>query len=387
MCPSFRATRDERDVTRGRANTLRLAITGQIDGGLGSDAMAETMGFCLSCKACRRECPTGVDMARMKIEVLAARRAARGARVAERIIGDLPRYAPYAAKVAPVINMVGRIEPLRRMAQGWTGIAARRPLPKWSARPFRDWEARDSAPDVLLFADVFNRYFEPENLRAAVRVLRAAGLRVAVARDRSGRALDCGRTRLAVGDVTAARSEARRVIKATRDAVARGVRVVGLEPSSILTFRDEFLALCPGPEAKALAKAAQTFEDCLMEQDPLALRALGATIYVHGHCHQKAQGALTPMLDLLARVPGAEVTLIDSGCCGMAGAFGYGADTIELSEKIAEQDLFPALRAAPDAAIVVADGTSCRHQIADGMGRTALHLARLLDDLLLENPA
>lgn len=382
MCPSFRATRNERDATRGRANTLRFAISGQMPGGLTSDAMAATMKYCVSCKACRRECPTGVDMARMKIEVLAARRKENGLTLADKLVGYLPRYAPKAAKVSWLMNLRNKIGPVRRLAEGLTGVSRRRNLPVWSSNPFRDDEVQDTDPDVLLFADVFNRYFEPENLRAAVRVLHAAGGRVAVAQDGSGTALDCGRTLLAVGCVDDARAEARRAIDATRDAVAKGIPVVGLEPSSILTFRDEFLALCPGSQAQALAEATHTFEEFLAKRPDLPLKPLSRPIYIHGHCHQKAHDAVTPILDLLKRVPNTEVHMIESSCCGMAGAFGYAPDTIDVSLKMANVDLFPALEAAPEDAIVVADGTSCRHQIADGTPRRAMHVARLLDHAL-----
>ncbi len=382
MCPSFRATRNERDATRGRANTLRFAISGQMPGGLTSDAMADTMKFCVSCKACRRECPTGVDMARMKIEVLAARRKERGLSLSEKLVGYLPHYAPKAAKFAWVMNLRNKIGPVRKLTEKLTGVSHRRDLPVWSNNPFRDNEAQDANPDVLLFADVFNRYFEPENLRAAIRVFRAANLRVAVARDGSGQALDCGRTLLAVGCVDEARAEAQRVIDATKDAVANGVAVVGLEPSSILTLRDEFLGLCPGENAAALAKATHTFEEFLAKHSDLPMKSLDKPIYVHGHCHQKSHDAVSPILDLLKTIPGAEVNLIESGCCGMAGAFGYAPETIDVSLKMANLDLFPALEAAPEDAIIVADGTSCRHQIADGTPRRAMHVARLLDHAL-----
>ena len=179
-----------------------------------------------------------------------------------------------------------------------------------------------------------------------------------------------------------ARIEAQRVIKATGDAVAKGIPVVGLEPSSILTFRDEFLALCPGKDAQALADASKTFEEFLVERPDLPLKPLDRPIYVHGHCHQKAHDAVTPMLDLLKRIPDAEVKMIESSCCGMAGAFGYAPDTIDVSLKMATLDLFPALDAAPENAIIIADGTSCRHQIADGTPRRAQHVARLLDQAL-----
>ncbi|WP_253276910.1 FAD-binding and (Fe-S)-binding domain-containing protein [Ruegeria sp. 6PALISEP08] len=314
MCPSFRATRNERDVTRGRANTLRFAISGQMPGGLSSDAMLDTMKYCVSCKACARECPTGVDMARMKIEVLSAKRKKDGLTLADKLIAYLPRYAPIAAKVAWLMNLRNKIGPSRKLLEGPTGISARSDLPVWSSAPFRDAEAQDNDPQVLLFADVFNRYFEPENLRAAVRVLRATGLRVAVARDkRSDRDLDCGRTLLAMGCVDEARHEAQRVIDATQEAVAKGVPVVGLEPSSILTFRDEFTGLCPGSEADSLSDATHTFEEFLANQPDLPLKPFDRPIYVHGHCHQKAYDAVTPMLDLLKRIPGAQVHMIESG--------------------------------------------------------------------------
>ncbi|KIC47284.1 lactate dehydrogenase [Ruegeria sp. ANG-S4] len=379
MCPSFRATRNERDATRGRANTLRFAISGQIPGGLASDAMIEAMKYCASCKACARECPTGVDMARMKIEILSAKRKKDGLKLADKLIAYLPRYAPKAAKLAWLMNVRNKIKPIRKLLEKPTGIASQRDLPIWSSTPFRDDEAQDSDPQVLLFADVFNRYFEPENLRAAIRVFRALGLRVAVARGPSGRALDCGRTFLATGCVDEARAEAKRVIDATRDAVAKGVPVVGLEPSSILTFRDEFLALCPGEDAQSLSDVTHTFEEFLVEQADLPLKPVNRPIYVHGHCHQKAHDAVAPMLALLKRIPDAEVHMIESSCCGMAGAFGYAPDTIDVSIKMAQLDLFPALDAAPADAIVVADGTSCRHQIGEGTERQAIHVARLLD--------
>ena len=382
MCPSFRVTRNERDATRGRANTLRFAISGQMPGGLTSDAMADTMKLCVSCKACRRECPTGVDMARMKIEVLAAQRKKHGLSFADKLVGYLPKYAPKAAKVAWLMNLRNKIGPVRILTEKLTGVSHRRDLPVWSSNPFKDDEAQDTRPDILLFADVFNRYFEPENLRAAVRVLRAANLRVAVAQDGSGVALDCGRTLLAVGCVDEARTEAQRVIGATKEAVANGIPVVGLEPSSILTFRDEFLGLCPGPEAEALANATHTFEEFLAKQPDLPLNPLGRPIYVHGHCHQKSHDAVSPMLEVLSKIPGTSVNMIESSCCGMAGAFGYAPDTIDTSLKMANLDLFPALETAPKDAIVVADGTSCRHQIADGTPRRAIHVARLLEQSL-----
>ena len=385
MCPSYRVTRNERDATRGRANTLRLAISGQIGAdALTSDAMADTLKLCVSCKGCRRECPTGVDMARMKIEVLAARQKKYGLRLGDRLVGYLPRYAPLAARLPWAMNARNWLPGVKSLTEGITGFSRRRDLPAWSARPFRNDEAADDNPDLLLFADVFNRYFEPENLRAAVRVLRAAGLKVATATDPdSRRDLDCGRTLLSVGLVEEARAEAQRMIAATKPFVERGIPVVGLEPSSLLTLRDEFPALCPGPEASALAGQAFLLEEFLVQREiSLPLKPMVNPIYVHGHCHQKAHDAVSPVLQVLGMIPEAEISLIETSCCGMAGSFGYGADTIDVSLKMAELDLLPAIRRAPDDAIIVADGTSCRHQIRDGVDREPLHVARLLEHVL-----
>ena len=282
MCPSYRVTRDERDVTRGRANTLRLAITGQLGpNALTSDEMAETLSLCVSCKACRRECPTGVDMARMKIEVLAARARKRGLSPHERLVGYLPRYAPYAAKLPWLFNLRDRLPGAAALSEAIAGFSARRtpptlaqrlvqgsisPLPRCGggrggAQPRTPptcplpARARDPSPasgggegrDVVLFADTFNRYFERENLDAALAVLAAGGYRVHVATpvDGSSRPLCCGRTFLSVGKVDEARAEAERVLAALEPFVARGVPVVGLEPSCILGFRDEIPAIVP----------------------------------------------------------------------------------------------------------------------------------------------
>jgi Fe-S oxidoreductase len=403
MCPSYMVTRNERDVTRGRANTLRLAITGQLGpDALTSDEMAETLRLCVSCKGCRRECPTGVDMARMKIEVLAARAAKYGHTLHDRIVGWLPRYAPYAARLAPLLNARNRVGAAARLAERYGGFSARRSLPQWRRDWFRDVDGRDKvytragqrpdpgaghdgAGEVALFADTFNRYFEPENLTAARDVLTAAGYRVHLAKPtgRSRRPLCCGRTFLAVGRVDEARREAERVLAAVAPLVARGVPVVGVEPSCILGFRDEVPAMIKGEDAKRLAAHALTFEEFLAREaaagrlklplGPIAKRAL-----VHGHCHQKSFGAFDAVGTVLKLVPDLKVETIESSCCGMAGAFGYGADTIDVSLAMAEFSLLPAVRNAPDDALIVADGTSCRHQIHDGTGREALHVARVL---------
>ncbi len=392
MCPSYRVTRNEVDLTRGRANTLRLALTGQLGSeGLASDAVAEAMALCVSCKACRRECPTGVDMARMKIEHLAARSAVRGMSLRERLVAEMPRYAPWAARLAPLANLRNRVPALRRLGERVAGLAASRPLPAWTRRPFRDAEA-GGAPgprgDVLLLADTFNRYFEPENLRAAVRVLRAAGFRAVVAGD-GGRPLCCGRTYLSAGQVERARAEAARTLAALSEGTAvgpdgavvsrAGLPVVGLEPSCLLTLRDEFGSMLPGEATAALAGRALLIGEFLAREKPELAWRLDGVAHVHGHCHQKSFGAFPDALATLGMVGGLDVRPVESSCCGMAGAFGYQAETQAASRAMAEAGLLPAVRAAGPADLIVADGTSCRHQIADLAGREALHSVRVLD--------
>ncbi len=396
MCPSYRATREEQHVTRGRANTLRLAISGQ----LGPDAftsaeMKETLDLCVSCKACRRECPTGVDMARMKIEFLSHYHARHGLPLRAKLIAYMPHYAPYAARLAPLLNLRNRIGLLARLSEPIIGISARRSLPKWH-RPWRE-RGEPAAPeevvgdglDIVLLADTFNRYFEPENLRAADHVLTAAGYRLhrVAAADR-GRPLCCGRTFLSAGLVEDARREARRFAEAVAPFVERGARIVGLEPACLFSLRDEFSALLPAALVKPIAEAAQLFEECLAGDLPSGKVALpfkdqgGRVAHLHGHCHQKSFGVMGAVETVLKAVPGLEVKPIQSSCCGMAGAFGFEADKIEVSLAMAELSLFPALRKAGQGDLIVADGTSCRHQIADGLGREALHVARVLDAAL-----
>ncbi len=382
MCPSYRVTRNERDVTRGRANSLRLAISGQLGpGALTSDAMAETMKLCVSCKACKRECPTGVDMAKMKTEVQAARLAKHGLSLHDRLVGYMPRYAPLAAKAPWLMNLRNRIPGVAKLTEGLTGFAASRDLPEWSANPFRDAEATDPDPDVILFADAFNRYFEPENLRAALRVLRAGGLKVQVATPADGkRPLDCGRTLLSVGLIDEARAEAERLVASLEPHMDAGVPVVGLEPSSLLTMRDEIPVLLPGDRADALAQNAMLLEEFLIRhQIELPLKPIGQKILLHGHCHQKAHQVMPDVQAALALIPEAQIDVVETSCCGMAGAFGYGRDTVDVSIKMAEANLLPAIRTADHDTLIVADGTSCRHQIADGTDRSAVHVARVFE--------
>ena len=390
MCPSYRATRDEKDVTRGRANTLRLAISGQLGpDALASDEMADTLKLCVSCKACRHECPTGVDMAKMKIEVLAARAARHGLSLRDRLVGYLPHYAGLASRLASLANLRNNSPLLRKLLEKFAGISAQRALPEWRRDVFRsDVEAVGPADgrEVVLFADTFNRAYERENLDAALRVLVAGGYRVHIPRPADGgRPLCCGRTFLSAGLVDNARAELDRLVATYAPFALRGVPIVGLEPSCLLTLRDELLSLRSDAAAKSVSAHALLFEEFLVREAEagrlrLPLGPIAAKALVHGHCHQKSFGAFKPVEQVLRLVPDLNVETIESSCCGMAGAFGYGADTYQASMDMAELSLLPAVRRADAATLIVADGTSCRHQIKDGAGRGALHVARAGDE-------
>ena len=389
MCPSYRVTRDERDVTRGRANTLRLALSGRLGkDALFSDEMAETMKLCVGCKACKRECPTGVDMARMKTEVLYQRGQKLGFGLRARLIAEMPRYARVAVALRGLIGLRNRVPALAALGERITGLARGRSLPLFRGDFFRDAEVgRAASPGkagkVILFTDTFNRWMEPEIPRAALRVLRRAGYEVITAHA-PGRPLCCGRTYLAAGMIDRARAEARRTLDALLPHVRAGVPVVGLEPSCLLTLRDEFLTLLPGDEARLVSENAFMFEEFLTREARagrlnLPLDHQGRIARVHGHCHQKAAGVMGDMAQALALIPGLDRRDIESSCCGMAGAFGYQAETIEVSRSMGELSLLPAIRAADPGDLLIANGTSCRHQIADGTGRRALHIAELFD--------
>jgi FAD/FMN-containing dehydrogenase/Fe-S oxidoreductase len=412
MCPSFRVTGNERDVTRGRANALRLAISGQLgQAAFASEAMLETMKLCVSCKGCRRECPTGVDMAKMKIEVLAAANRRRRLPLGDRLIAYLPRYAPLAARVAPLLNARNSIPGAAWLMQRVTGLSSQRQLPRWQRRPFQLRPANGALPrgggnsvepagqvgEVVLFADTFNTYFEPENLEAGVELLRRLGYHVNVlaaappASPRSARPLCCGRTFLSAGLVDAARAEARRVLAAAAPFVERGIPIVGLEPSCLLTLRDEFAAMLPGAETLRLARQALLLEEFLAREvaagrlaGPIGVQQ--GRLLLHGHCHQKAFAAMAAVEQALALVQGLQVTTISSSCCGMAGAFGYAAETREISLAMAELSLLPRVREAEPDTLIAADGFSCRHQIQDTTGRTAVHVARILRDAIASKP-
>jgi Fe-S oxidoreductase len=389
MCPSYRATGDEQHLTRGRANTLRLALSGQLGpDALASDEMRETMALCVSCKGCKRECPTGVDMARMKIEFLHHYRQRHRLSARDRLVAYLPRYAPYAAPFAPLLNLRNRLPALAALGEKALGFSARRQLPEWSSRPYRGAANNgEGVPnEVVLLVDTFTRYFEPENARAAERVLTRAGYRVTTPEPMVGRPLCCGRTFLAAGLVEEAKKEARRMLDALSLTVIAGVPIVGLEPACLLTLRDEIPALFPGDESKELAARAQLFEEFIAAERaagrfelPLAPMP-GRSALLHGHCHQKAFATADAAADALRLIPELKVETFDSTCCGMAGSFGLEAEHYDVSMKIGELGVLPKMRAAAPDTLLAACGTSCRHPNADGAGRDARQIGRILDE-------
>lgn len=391
MCPSYRVTKDEKDVVRGRANSLRLALSGRFgNDALTSDAMADTMKLCVGCKACHNECPTSVDMAKMKTEVAYQRSKHHGVSLRDKLIAYLPRYAPWLTHVSWLANLRDQIPGLPWLSEQLVGLSKDRTLPKWHS----GYQAPKAAPEtnrpvVVLLSDTFNRNFEPDNLYAARDVLEALGYEVIEAEPHAGnRPVCCGRTFLAAGLIDEARVEASRFIEAVLPWVHKGYPVVGLEPSCLLTLRDEFLALLPGDDATLLSQHAFLFEEFIereIESERLAPKFKQATcerVLVHGHCHQKAARAMGPVESVLRRIPGLKVEIIESSCCGMAGHFGYQAETVEVSKAMGELSLLPAVRNADKNTRIIADGTSCRHQIADGSTRQAEHIAVILAEHL-----
>jgi len=338
-------------------------------------------------------------MARMKIEFLAHYKARHGHTLRDRLFARLPDYGPALSRVPALANLRDRLPGGRRLSERLLGLSAARALPRWRSDTFWrtrgevPWASRDQVLEagaaggkaVVLLVDTFNGTFEPENLTAAAHVLHAAGYLVH-ALEKRGRPYCCGRSYLSVGMIERARDKATELLRALEPFAQRSVPIVGLEPSCLLTLRDEWLVMHLGKSAELIASNAWLLEEFLAREAragrmSLALRPASALILLHGHCHQKAFGAVPAILEVLRLIPGSQPRLIDSSCCGMAGSFGYEAEHHEMSMKMAELKLFPALRTAPEA-IVVADGTSCRHQIRDGLGREALHAARLLERLL-----
>jgi len=394
MCPSYMATRDEQHSTRGRANVLRLTMAGRLgEAGLGDRAVYETLDLCLECRACKAECPVGVDVARFKSEFLADYWHRHGTPLHARALGHARAVATWGSRLAPVSNWIVNSGPGRRLNERVLGIDRRRRLPQFKRRTLArlvndrrsaDREGRpDDRRDALLFNDTFTNHYDPEVGLAALGVLTAAGLRPALAANRC-----CGRPQISKGLLSTARETAARNTDALYVDAAEGRPLVFCEPSCLSAVREDAPALLRGDarrKAEVVAGVSVLFEEFLTAAAPrLNLPPGPRTILLHGHCHQKSMGLVAPAKALLSRIPGSTVVDLDAGCCGMAGSFGYARDHYDVSRAIGERRLFPAVRNKPEGAVVVASGTSCRHQIADFTGEAAVHPAVLLHQLLRE---
>jgi len=394
MCPSYMATREEEHSTRGRANALLHALSmPDPRAALGSDRLHGILDLCLECKACKSECPLGVDMAALKTEALAAYHDQHGVPWRSRMFGSIRTLNRLGSAAFPLSNHAAGWRPARLMAERWLGISAARPLPRFQRQDLRRWFRRRAAParnasqgELIFLADSFTTFTEPSVGRSAIELLELAGWQVRLESARC-----CGRASLSKGLVDQARRMAAGMADRLGEAAASGVPIVGVEPSCLLTLRDEYSALLPGdPRAQALAAATRLPEELLVTAVaegrlnlPPENGLRGRRVLFHGHCHQKALAGTTATMALLRSIPGADVIEVDAGCCGMAGSFGFEAEHYELSMSIGELRLFPAVRAEAEETIIAATGVSCRQQIAHGTGRIARHPLEIIRDVVL----
>ena len=391
MCPSFMATREESDSTRGRANALRAALSGRWPDGLTDEGIKKVLDLCLECKACKAECPSSVDMARMKAEWLAQYHRDHGVPLRSSLFGNYGLISRLAQPFAPLANLAINAPLVRKPMESLLGITAQRPFPTFAPQTFTRWYHKravpagpNGRPEVVLFPDCYINFNHPEIGEAAVRVLEALGFHV-----RLGPDICCGRQAISKGLLGRARNQGERLVAGLANAT-EGFRipVVGIEPSCVLTFRDEYLALLDDRRRKDLAENSFMIEEFIVNQAnggalPVGLWPNAGRVHLHGHCYQKALVGTGPSVQSLSLF-GYDVQLIDAGCCGMAGSFGYEAEHYEVSRKIAEDRLLPAIRAAAPEDIIAAAGTSCRGQISDLAGRRAMHPVELMAAALAE---
>jgi len=379
MCPSYMATLDEAHSTRGRANVLRLAMAGRLgEAGLGDDGVFRVLDLCLECRACKAECPVGVDVARFKSEFLADYWSRHRMPAGTRMLGNARQTAEWGSHVAPLANALASSSLLRRAGQKLFGIDARRALPTWAAKTFESQAAgrTSGAPEVVLFNDTYMNFYNPEVGVAALDVLQATGLRVGLA---SGAC--CGRPLISKGLLGQARRNGKRLIAALLPHAEKGLPIVFCEPSCLSSVREDIPSLLRGEDqrrAQTIASASISFEEFVASQDQLTFKPGPPTVMLHAHCHQKSMGLLPVIKSALSRLPGTSVVMPDAGCCGMAGSFGYEHEHYEVSKNVGELRLFPAIRDRKPQTVVVAPGFSCRHQIKDFTEASAIHPATLL---------
>jgi FAD/FMN-containing dehydrogenase/Fe-S oxidoreductase len=391
MCPSYMATREEAHSTRGRANVLRLAMAGRIgDAGLGDDGVREVLDLCLECRACKAECPVGVDVARFKSEFLAEYWRRRGTPLRARVLGHIHDVSRWGSRLAPLSNWLVRTPPARWLNEWSLGLDRRRRPPAWTRRTFeQQFEERGAASvtgrRAVLFNDTFTNYYSPAIGLAGAAVLRASGFDVTLAP-----VACCGRPLISQGLLPAARRRAAESTDRLYPVLKNEPSLVFFEPSCLSAVREDIPSLLRGEarrRAQVIADRSVLFEDFLeanwnVAQSALPLRSGPARILLHGHCHQRAMGRLASARKLLARIPGSSVVDLDAGCCGMAGSFGYVKDHYEVSQAIGERRLLPAARQLDADSVLVASGTSCRHQVGDFAGVRAVHPAELFQSLL-----
>jgi FAD/FMN-containing dehydrogenase/Fe-S oxidoreductase len=382
MCPSYMATREELHSTRGRARVLFEALNGALPGGFTDAAMHEALDLCLSCKSCKTECPAAVDMAMYKSEFLAHYHQQHSPPLVAHVMGRINEWAAWASHTPALVNSLSRsflARPLKRAL----GIHGKRELPRLAKQTFRAWfgarsGSADSRPQVVLFPDTFNNFFEPDVAIAATRVLESAGFHMTIPPEQ----VCCGRPLYDQGMLETARQRLREVMRCLGPYVERGVPIVGLEPGCILTFRDELPRLFPGDAtARALSEGTFMLDEFLARKAPDYIPpARQGHGLLHGHCHQKAIVGLHHETALLRQISGFELEVLDAGCCGMAGAFGYEAKHYEVSKILAERVLVPAIEHSPPGTMVISDGFSCRSQVRHFCpDARVMHLAQVLD--------
>lgn len=388
MCPSFRVNQEADQSTGGRVRLLKKALNGELGDLPFQDlALAKTMETCVACKGCKRECENAVDMAMIKIEYLAQHQAKTGISSRTRLLGDPAGWFQRFPLLKNLPRWHNRLPWLARLHQTVLGIDAKARLPEPAPTPFNARpEAHGAQGEVVLLVDTFTRHFQPENGEAALAVLQAAGYRVFLAEE-NGEPLCCGRTQLAHGLVEPAKARARRMLRSLEPHVVAGRPVIGLEPACLLAIRDDYKFLGLGEVADRVAAKAMLFEEFIAKEHAakrLTLRFQTSlkTVLVHGHCHQKAVGAMKSMRKVLKLLPGLKFEMVEASCCGMAGSFGIEAEHAAMGRQMAELNLLPALRAQPEAT-VVANGFSCQHQIRVGSEHQPVHLAVLLRDAMV----
>ena len=391
MCPSFMVTREEEHSTRGRANALRNAMSGHLPTReFTSERMYEVMDLCIECKACKAECPSSVDMAKIKFEFLAQYHDRHGTPLRAKFFGNIARLSRLnSGPLASLVNFSSRHGLVRSLMNKTLGISRERSLPAFASQSFTSWfkkrnrgaslRLQEQGRKVCLFNDTFNTYNDPEVAIAATEVLEAAGFEIVLPGHKC-----CGRPFISRGLVNEARAAAQDTINRLAPLAGQGIPIVGLEPSCLLSMRDEYLYLLPDdPRVKLVAENAYTFEEFiakLADEGNLNLQFTEEKreVLLHGHCHQKSLVGTEPSKQILSLPPNYTVTEVDSGCCGMAGSFGYEAEHYDISMQMAERRLLPAIRAAKPDTLIVAAGTSCRHQVEHGVGERPLHPAELL---------